>query len=232
MTIPEEAPLVERPDRTTPGWVPWAIGASIVLVLVGALAVLAAFLGGDDPDSSATETDPASAGGEAPPSAAVEDLTRTLSVTAPPAAPPSVDLDGQRVTYRPRHMLDGVPDTVWRTAGDATGATVTFSLPGASSVRRVGIINGNARQVSTGADVVDWYPQNRRITRVEWVFDDGTAVQQDLSEKTKLQRLTIEPVTTTSVQLRVLAVTAPGAGQLGRDFTAISDVLIAGTPAG
>ncbi|WP_442940351.1 hypothetical protein [Nocardioides sp. B-3] len=98
-------------------------------------------------------------------------------------------------------------------------------------MRRVGLINGYAKQVPSGASLVDWYPNNRRITAVEWTFDDGTVVRQDLAEKTKLQRLTIDPVTTSTVQLRLLSVTAPGAGLLGRDYTAISDVLIAGTPA-
>ena len=45
-----------------------------------------------------------------------------------------------------------------------------------------------------------------------------------------MQRITIEPVVTTTVHLRLLTVTPPGAGVLGRDYTAISDVLIAGTP--
>lgn len=128
-------------------------------------------------------------------------------------------------------MVDGVPSTAWRTVGDATGATITFTLAEASSIRRVGLINGYARQVPSGATLVDWYPNNRRITLVEWAFDDGTVVQQDLKEKVKLQRLTIDPVTTTSVQLRVLRVTAPGVGALGRDYTVISEILVAGAPA-
>ena len=128
-------------------------------------------------------------------------------------------------------MLDAMPATAWRTVGDATGQTITFTLARASTIRRVGLINGYARKVPDGATHVDWYPHNRRITTVEWAFDDGTVVRQDLNEKSKLQRLTIEPVATTSVQLRVLGVTAPGTGVLGRDYTAISEVLIAGSPA-
>lgn len=124
------------------------------------------------------------------------------------------------------------PDaTAWRTVGDASGETITFTLREPATIRRVGLINGYAKQVPSGRGLVDWYPNNRRITAVERVFDDGTAVRQDLAEKSKLQRLTVDPVTTSTVQLRLLVVTPPGAGVLGRDYTAISDVLIAGTPA-
>lgn len=207
----------------------WAIGAGLVVVL---LVVLASCLGGDeDADETAIETarttssEPAAAPGRP------VDLTRSVRVTAPPAAPASTDLDGSLVGYEARRMLDANPATAWRTVGDATGETITFTLREPSTIRRVGLINGYARQVPSGTGLVDWYPNNRRITAVEWVFDDGTAVRQDLSEKARLQRLTIDPVTTETVRLRLLGVTPPGAGVLGRDYTAISDVLIAGTPA-
>ena len=214
----------------SPSWVPWAVGAGI-LILLGALLVLTSWLVDDDdpPEDAAPNPSRMTPASPAPPATTV-DLTRTLTVSAPPAAPPTTDLDGQLVSYGARRMLDGEPSTAWRTVGDATGQTLTFVLPGASSVRRVGLINGYARQVPSGATVVNWYPNNRRITLVEWAFDDGTVVRQELREKSKLQRLTIEPVTT-SVQLRVLGVTPPGAGALGRDYTVISEVLIAGTPA-
>ena len=58
--------------------------------------------------------------------------------------------------------------------------------------------------------LVDWYPLNRRITSVEWVFDDGTTVGQDLREVRRMQGVRIDPVTTRTVQLRILGVTAPG----------------------
>jgi hypothetical protein len=236
----EETPLTtlheesspDRPDLGSPSWVPWAVGVSLLLMVLGVLAVLASILGGDDDPAAgmATEPQPTSTESQAPP-AEVVDLTRTVKVKAPPAAPPTADLDGQLVSYGARRMLDGEPETAWRTTGDATGQTITFSLREATSIRRVGLINGYARKVPSGATLVDWYPHNRRITLVEWVFDDGTSVQQKLREKSKLQRLTIELVTTTTVQLRVLAVTPPGAGVLGRDYTAISEILIAGAPA-
>jgi hypothetical protein len=230
--VPDDAPLPDQAGSGAPSWLTsWptlAIGAVLVVIL---FAVLASCLGGDDEPAvgdAATET--ASPEAEAQPARPV-DLTSTLRVTAPPAAPATTDLDGQLVAYEPRRMLDASPATSWRTAGDATGETLTFTLAEPSTIRRVGLINGYARQVPSGASLVDWYPNNRRITAVEWVFDDGTVVRQDLVEKPKLQRLTIDPVTTSTVQLRLLRVTPPGPGALGRDYTAISDILIAGTPA-
>jgi len=233
--VREDAPLPDRAAPGAPSWLPsWpvlAIGAVVVVVL---FAVLASCLGGDDEPAAvdtATEAVETTSPEEQAPPARPVDLTSTLRVTAPSAAPATTDLDGQLVAYEPRRMLDASPATSWRTAGDATGETITFTLPEPSTIRRVGLINGYAKQVPSGASLVDWYPNNRRITAVEWVFDDGTVARQDLVEKPRLQRLTIDPVTTSTVQLRLLSVTPPGAGVLGRDYTAISDILIAGTPA-
>lgn len=226
--VRENDPL---PDQA-PSWLPWAIGAVLLLILS---VVLASCLGGDDDepvaDDPATETVPTTTPVEEAPPARPVDLTGTVTVTAPQVAPATTDLDGQLVAYDARQMLDATPATAWRMAGDATGETITFTLRKPATIRRVGLINGYAKQVPSGDSLVDWYPNNRRITAVEWVFDDGTVVRQDLREKTKLQRLTVDPVTTSTVQLRLLGVTPPGAGALGRDYTAISDVLIAGTPA-
>lgn len=235
LDVRDDAPLPDEGVTGTPSRLPsWpivAIGAVAVVIL---FAVLASCLGRDDEpaaNDTATRTVETTSPEEQAPSARPVDLTSTLEVTAPPAAPATTDLDGELVAYEPRRMLDATPATSWRTAGDATGETITFTLAEPSTIRRVGLINGYARLVPSGASLVDWYPNNRRITAVEWVFDDGTVVRQDLVEKPKLQRLTIDPVTTSTVQLRLLSVTPPGAGVLGRDYTAISDILIAGTPA-
>ncbi|WP_310526966.1 NADase-type glycan-binding domain-containing protein [Nocardioides sp.] len=227
--VPDDAPLPDQASSGTPAWVTWAVGAVLVVIL---FVVLASCLGGDDDPAADTATETASTTSpqQHDKPARPIDLTRTLTVAAPAAAPATNDLDGELVTYAPRRMLDATPSTAWRTAGDATGQTITFTLAEPTLIRRVGLINGYAKQVPSGASLVDWYPNNRRITAVEWVFDDGTVVRQDLVEKARLQRLTIDPVTTASVQLRLVTVTAPGVGVLGRDYTAISDILIAGTP--
>lgn len=230
LVSPDDAPLPDQTAVAVPSWAPWAVGVLLVVIL---FAVLSSCLGGDEDEprgESATRTSETTSPGQKAAPRAV-DLTSTLEVTAPPAAPATTDLDGRLVDYDPSQMLDATPSTAWRTAGDASGKIISFTLPEPSTIRRVGILNGYAKQVASGSDLVDWYPHNRRITAVEWAFDDGTVVRQDLREKAKLQRLTIDPVTTSTVQLRLLAVTPPGAGVLGRDYTAISDVLVAGAPA-
>ncbi|PUA80581.1 discoidin domain-containing protein [Nocardioides currus] len=224
---PEDAvPAAPTTAARPPAWSLWAVGVVLVLLL---LAVLASCLGGDEdePGSSGTEADtPVQPEQPRRP----VDLTSDVRIDAPPAAPPTTDLDGQRVAYGPRRMIDDAPGTAWRTAGDATGQTITFTLPGPSTIRRVGLVNGYAKQVPSSTGVVDWYPNNRRVTAVEWVFDNGTTIRHVLAEVPRLQRLTIEPVTSATVQLRIVEVTSPGAPPLGRDFTAIGDVVIAGNP--
>ena len=110
-----------------------------------------------------------------------------------------------------------------------------LDVAGFPSVKGRDLVAGLVEQAAT-ADPV--YLLGRTATDlvhtedgITLTLDDGTVVRQELREKATLQRLTIEPVTTTDVHLRLLGVTPPGTGALGRDYTAISEVLIVGTPA-
>ena len=87
-------------------------------------------------------------------------------------------------------MGDGNPATAWRTAGDATGGTITVTLTEPGVVTRVGLVNGYAKQVAG----VDWYPNNRRILAVTWGFDDGSSIEQTFAERPAMQRLKVPPV--------------------------------------
>ena len=124
-------------------------------------------------------------------------------------------------------MLDGVAETCWRMAGNAAGDEIVFTFQAPVELTEVGLINGYAK---TSGDL-DWYNGNRRVLDVEWVFDDGTTVEQPLDSTRELQSLPIDPVTTTSVTLRLLEVSDPGSGRSARDYTAISDVSLVGEPA-
>ena len=96
----------------------------------------------------------------------------------------------------------------------------------------VGLINGYAKTATDASgSPLDWYTGNRRILSVEWVFDDGSVVSQQLTETRRLQSVDIEPVTTSTVQLRLVTVTTPGEGPSRRDYTAISDLALVGSPA-
>ena len=62
-----------------------------------------------------------------------------------------------------------------------------------------------------------------------WEFDDGTTVSQDLDETRDLQTVEVD-VTTETVELTLVTVSAPGTGPARRDYTAISEVSFVGTP--
>ncbi len=231
-------------DDAVPGraWIFWVLGAVLLVGLV--LVLLEAFgadeddAAADDPSSSATSApddsdsgDVASTEPEAETPKGVGklvNLARRASFEVPGTAPPTTDFDGTLVAYEASQMQDGNPSTTWRTAGDATGQAITITLPEPGVVSRVGLINGYSKQVSG----VDWYPNNRRILSVTWGFDDGTTVEQTLSEQPGMQRLKVPPVETSTLSITITSVTPPGSGNLGRDYTAISEVAVIGRRAG
>jgi hypothetical protein len=229
-------------------WVGWVLGAALLVGL--AFLLLRVFdTDGDevatDPADGATGTsqapDPGSGqtdgsseptddgGGEAPAGVGkARDLARGATFEVPGTAPPTTDFDGNLVAYEASQMGDGNPATTWRTAGDATGETITVTLTEPGVVSRVGLVNGYAKQVAG----VDWYPNNRRILSVTWGFDDGSSIEQTFAEQPTMQRLKVPPVETATVTLTITAVTPPGPGSLGRDYTAISEVSVTGRRAG
>jgi hypothetical protein len=230
----DDAPLPAQAGDERPSWLLPAAGAALALLLV---AVLLAWLGlEDDPGSSGGRaSDPASSAPGEPGGRARErrpvNVAPTARVEAPAGAQPTMDLDGTLVGYVAAQLVDGMPETCWRVGGDGSGTTITFTLRRPTTLTRVGLVNGYAKRVPDGASLVDWYPLNRRVTSVEWSFDDGSTESQDLREVRRMQSMRVDPVTTRTVRLRILGVTPPGAGALGRDYTAISEVLLTGTRA-
>jgi len=211
-------------------WLPRAVGA-LVLVLVAGLG-LWLLVGRDGSDGPAPGTGHAydGSGSSGGGSGAGADVAREATATVPATAPPNQDLDGNMVRYEARNMLDGVPTTCWRMAGDGTGAELTFDLGAPTRLTRVGLINGYAKTaVDPAGGRLDWYHGNRRVLKVTWTFDDGTTVSQDLGDSERMQSVKVGPVTTQTVRLRLDAVSAPGAGRAARDYTPISDVSLVGT---
>ena len=231
-------------------WLPWAAGAVALLLVAGLGAWL---LFGDDSDPDLVASDSRSTPSEAPPpdkpaqskkpkkpkkttpprpTAKPTNVTSQATAVVPATAAPGTDFDGNVVRYDARNMLDGVPATCWRMPGDGSGETITVSLAKKTEVTSVGLINGYAKTATDASgSPLDWYTGNRRILSVEWVFDDGSVVSQQLTETRRLQSVDIEPVTTTAVQLRLVTVTTPGQGPSRRDYTAISDLALVGSPA-
>jgi hypothetical protein len=240
--LPYEEAYELEPESALPSkaWIYWVLGAVLLVGLV--LVLLRVFeTDGDDgvaTDATTSETaapDPGT-GSEAPEEAAPEteqapkgvgkrvNLAAGATFAVPATAPPTTDFDGNLVAYEASQMGDQTPSTAWRMAGDATGQTVTVTLARPSVIQRVGLVNGYAKQVAG----VDWYPNNRRILAVTWGFEDGSTVEQTFAERPGMQQLKVPPVQSSTVAITITSVTPPGSGNLGRDYTAISEVAITG----
>jgi hypothetical protein len=253
---PEPEPEAEPPSRprhvdearrqgAAAGWVPWVAGLTAMLVL--ATIGLWLLLGNDDEPAasdSARDSSPgekASRDGRTPegrhtvspePPAEPGDLAASATVTAPRPAPATQDVNGSKVTFVAANMLDGVPQTCWRTPGDGTGKAITFGFDEPVQMTEVGLINGYAKIASDASGTYDWYAGNRRILEVEWTFDDGTVVSQDLEQTRRMQTVTLDKgVVTEQVTMRLLEVTPPGTGRASRNNTAISEVFLQGAAA-
>jgi hypothetical protein len=148
--------------------------------------------------------------------------------TAPAHKPAGVDFAGRPVTYVAPNMVDGRNDTCWRTTGDATGMVLTFRLDQPTKLTRVGLVNGYSKIAYSRGRAYDWYLGNRRVLSVDWIFDDGTTVTQQLGNNRAMQQRTIKPVTTSVVRLKITSVSPPGKGRAARNDTAISEVLLLG----
>ena len=241
---------VESLDSDVPikghGWIWWVAGAA---VLVGVVMVLLRMVASEedtlvgDPEASPGTSQqgdsqaPSAPGtaGETPTNGADvpegvgkrSNLARQSTFTVPDTAPPTTDFDGNLAAYDAGQMGDGKPRTAWRMPGDATGETITITLPQPSVVTRVGLVNGYAKKVAQ----VDWYPNNRRILAVTWGFEDGSSVEQTFAERPRMQRQKVTPVLTSTVTITITSVSRPGGGPLGRDYTPISEVVVTGRPA-
>lgn len=213
-------------ERRSP--VLWILAVAVVLVLLGAGWW---FLVRDHGSAQGAPGSRRAAQESAPGLGEAVELAGRATAKAPDTAPPNDDVDGRPVSYDASNMLDGVPDTAWRVAGDATGTELTFTLPRPAELRRVGMINGYAKtSTDERGRTFDWYLGNRRVKAAVWVFDDGRKVRQQLAEDRKLQVVDVAPVTTRRVVLRLVVVSAPGSGTAARDFTAISEVSLLGVP--
>ena len=221
---PEPVPQPVR--RARPVW-PFAVAAVALLLVVGVLAGVA-LLSGDDGSTATVTPQPLKHRGSPSDAPAGGTLTAGATVAVPATAPPNQDVNGRPTTYDGDNMLDGVPETCWRMPGDGTGEEITVTLPRETHLRRVGLINGYAKTARDAqGNELDWYHGNRRVLGVEWVFDDGTTVQQDLADTEAVQWVDVD-VTTTTVVLRLVSVSPPGTGRASRDYTAISDLSFVG----
>lgn len=246
-TPPSHAAIASRRSPGVGLWIAAAAGLVVVLV-AGAFLLLGG--GGGNPSSSPTpplipKSHPSSTPTKStttsaptssttatkPPTGAATDVAGLAQATAPSHAPAGVDFAGRPVTFVAPNMVDGAADTCWRTPGDATHTVLTFRLDQPTVITKVGLINGYAKTVFPGGRRFDWYHGDRRVLSVDWVFDDGTTVSQQFSDSRTLQTMTVDAVTTSSVQVRITSVSSPGRGKAARNDTAISEVSLVGRTA-
>ena len=113
------------------------------------------------------------------------------SVEASCQSPNSNEADGSVVTYEPSLVLDDDPSTAWRCPGNGEGERLTLTLAAPSTVSKVALVPGYAK--TDPSDETDRYAQNRRLTKVRWVFDDGVSIEQELDPSTRIRDLQAMP---------------------------------------
>lgn len=206
----------------------------LLLVLLLGTVLVAAVLGwravrdpGGASDGATTAAGTGAGAGSEP-----VDLVAGASASVPGTAPPATGVGGGRATFVAENLLDGDPATAWRVAGSAAGAEIVLRLPAPARVSQVGLVNGDVtRATDAEGRSFDSYLGNRRIDAVTWVLGPGVQVDQTLGRSRRLQLIDVDPVTTATITLRLRTVGEPGDGPAGRDFTAISDLAVRGTPA-
>jgi hypothetical protein len=140
---------------------------------------------------------------------------------------PGRDTAGNKTSYAASNMLDGDPKTAWEMPGDGSGKELVFTLARSTHLTSVGLVNGYAKTGEQGSKKVDWYAGNRRVLAVEWLFDDGQSVRQNLRQTRDMQTTHVD-ATTATVRLRLVKVSGPGKGAARRDMTAVSEVRLDG----
>ena len=137
-------------------------------------------------------------------------------------AAPSVDAAGKKVSYAVKKAYDGDTSTAWRCEGSGVGEEVSIDFPEETTVVELGLIPGYAK--TDPVNGADRYAENNRITRVRWVFDDGTVITQKLdgsAENRSMQTMRIPETEASSVTIDIRSST-----EGPRDTVAISEVAI------
>lgn len=216
--------------------VPALLAGLVVVLLLGAYGVgrvLSDNLAGaqvapDKPDGVVIGEDGATSTPESPGAKKYAGRTTTATIGGASAtceSPRGVDSAGNQVRYAPSNVYDQDMTTAWRCAGDGSGQRLTIDLAGTTKIGEVGLIPGYAKTDARSG--VDRYAENNRLTRVRWVFDDGTSVDQTLdpsSSNRAVQSIRIPATKSTRVVLETLS-----AQRGSRNTIAVSELRIGET---
>ena len=149
------------------------------------------------------------------------------TVSASSTAPDSVDDKGATISYTAQNAVDGNAATAWRAdEGDGVGQELVLTLPASTPLTSVGLVPGYDKVDPTTG--IDRFPQNRRVARVSWTFDDGTRVEQAFQDSRTLQKISVN-TRTTSVRIRILESRPPATPTDPRNFLPISEIALAGS---
>jgi hypothetical protein len=198
----------------------------VIVVLVGALAVVMASGGSSDPgDASSANAEPAPEVGEdgsdiasmpdvttedSSAAAATPSTTRSspveLSVAAITARASSVlpPVSSLGLTYGADNLLDGDPTTAWSQAGTdggqpAVGSWVAFDLPQPTDVTTVGIVNGYIKSDKA-------YTENARPRSIVISSEDGVQVRATLADIRTQQDISVDLAGASTVTITIESV--------------------------
>lgn len=211
---------VRSDDGRRSWWVrrPATLGPLVLMLVVVALA---AYVVGRSSLSNGSTPDPV----EGPASSAVSASptpTPTSSKIPPVLAatfcqePRVSDGEGNTLSFAPGNALDDDPATSWACSGTAVGQQLVLTLPKGSRVTAVGLLP----TAMVGGVAIN------RIHAVDWIFDDGTTVRQNVADPSSAVQVQSVPATTSrTVRLRLASVSSGPA-----DVTAVSSVVLTGSP--
>lgn len=154
----------------------------------------------------------------------------TPTITPACSAPASSDTAGNPITFDPANLVDTNPQTAWRCPGAAIGTHLEFTVPSATVIDQVALVAGY--DAVDSVDGTDRFFQNRRPTTVSWICfgpDDAALaeVRQDIDPANRqVQTIDVSLAGCAVLDLRIDAVTSDFRD--GKDFTAISEVVIRG----
>jgi hypothetical protein len=156
-------------------------------------------------------------------------LLETASASASCTSDPSHDVSKKSFSYEPEKAIDSSRDTAWRCDGDGVGQWLKIDFRGQVTLTSIGIVPGYAK--TDPSDGTDRYAQNRRISAVEYTFDDGSIVTQRFDTGTvnrSTQTLPLSDVSTSHVTITILGSVSGEAtrGQQPFNKIAISDIIV------
>lgn len=150
-----------------------------------------------------------------------ETILRPDQVEASSSSEVGEDAGHNPIRYDAQNVADGDPQTTWRTPGDGRGESVTLRWNRSVHITSIGLIPGYAK--TDPYDGTDRFAQERRIAQATYAFGDGTRVVARFTNSREPQ-FSSTNVDADSVTIQIDQTTP----HHGRDFTAISEVIVKG----